>query len=72
MVDFQEEIDCYLNSRKVWNTLKAIPDSKLRGGIYSDLLTCYKSLIVQGFVPDAELKILNAWILDHQIAMAIK
>jgi len=72
MVDFQEEIDCYLNSRKVWNTLKAIPDSKLRGGIYSDLLTCYKSLVVQGFVPGAELKILNAWILDHQIAMAIK
>jgi len=66
MVDFREEVDCYLNSRRVWETLKAIPNSSFGKSIYSDLWICYKSLVEQGFVANDELDLLEAWIYDHQ------
>lgn len=66
MWDFQEEVDCYLNSRKVWESLKAIPNSKFGEDIYSNLWICYESLVKQSFVQRDELDLLEAWIYDHQ------
>jgi hypothetical protein len=65
LVDFKEEIDCYLGSNEFWKTLQEIPNAELGESFESALIACYASLCSSGFLPQKELPLLQAWINDH-------
>jgi hypothetical protein len=66
LVDFKEEIDCYLGSEQFWNTLLEIPSGELGESLESALIACYTRLCSSGFFPQKELSLLQAWINDHR------
>jgi hypothetical protein len=70
LVDFSQELDCYLHAEDVWNILSQIHDQELGNTIEECLLNCYTHLIKKGHIRDSELLLLNAWILDHNLIVA--
>ena len=62
--DFQDEIPGYLGNDRIRELLAAI---NLKGGqteIPQNMLRCYEVLGGHGFLPPAELKLIEAWIHD--------
>ena len=66
MKDFRDEIPVYLNVESIYSTLKKI---KLKRGMQNyliNLIKCYKELCKQGFFPNKEMILVNAWKNDIQ------
>lgn len=64
--DFEDEIPGYLNNDKI---VEVLSDLVLFGGssaICGNMLTCYKALVREGFLPEEELISLNEWIKDYE------
>jgi hypothetical protein len=66
LLDFKQEIECYLHNDSIWKALSAIPDHVLAGDFTKSLRTCYLTLIEFGYIPETELVLLDAWITDYK------
>ena len=64
LIDFKEEIDCYLNAEKIWTILSEIPDKNLRVSPEVAIIYVYNHLVNLGVIPHEEIEILNAWVED--------
>lgn len=59
MKDFKDELDLYLKSEELVNSLREI---ELRGSIENMLISVYKKLVKEKFFQEKELKILETWL----------
>lgn len=64
LVDFKEEIDCYLDAENIWQCLLEIESLSIVGQISDALLKVYEHLVENGFIPKKEIMILEAWLSD--------
>jgi len=67
LIDFKEEIDCYLQAENIWKCLSEIDPEAVYGEITGALLKVYKHLVEKGFIPQEEIIILESWISDIEI-----
>ncbi len=70
MRDFHEEVPGYLHNRAIAGALDALP---LRAGadfptLAENLRACYRTLVARGWVGEAELPLLDAWLEDFDAA----
>ncbi|MCA9138977.1 MAG: DUF288 domain-containing protein [Planctomycetales bacterium] len=64
MRDFEDEIPGYLQNHRLAMTLESV---SLRPGVDNvgaNLLSCYKALVGDGFFPEKELPLVEAWLAD--------
>ena len=64
MRDFQQEVEGYVGYERL---VKTLADTPLAGGsanVLADLRVLYGALIAAGFLQEAELIVLDAWIQD--------
>jgi len=61
MKDFSDEIDCYLQIKKI---VRILDETSLNGGMQHKLLCLYEALVEQGIVSRQELVYLESWIKD--------
>ena len=64
--DFESEVPCYLYPDRVMATVRAAVSAK--NSIAENLKCSYEQLISVGLVPPGELKLLEAWLHDLEIA----
>ena len=64
LLDFKEEINCYLQAEDIWRCLLAIETSSLTGNLSSAIFTVYENLVKASFTPIEEIPILKAWLND--------
>ena len=64
LVDFKEEIDCYLDAENIWIALGTIPQSLLTSSINEALINAYECLIKAGYFSTKELDLVKIWIQD--------
>jgi hypothetical protein len=72
LVDFKQEIDCYLGAEDIWNHLLNLDSSLLDGKLSDALLTVYHYLVELGIMKSQEIRILNAWINDFERITTMK
>lgn len=60
--DFRDEIDGYLNNSAIIKCLEEI--SLQEGKKTQNLMSCYEALVRKGFVPEAEIALVDAWCND--------
>jgi hypothetical protein len=64
MKDFSDEIDGYLNNADIATCLEK---TQLEPGQPADnLLKCYETLVKDGFIPESEIQLVQAWNKDLQ------
>lgn len=59
--DFKDEIECYLNIESI---VICLDELSLRNDFEYNLLTCYSTLLQNGYVKEQELLTLKCWIND--------
>jgi hypothetical protein len=64
LIDFKEEINCYLQADNIWQCLSEINPQEVAGEISDALLKVYDYLVSKGFIPEEEIIILESWISD--------
>jgi hypothetical protein len=64
LLDFKEEINCYLQAELIWKCLLAIETRLLTGNLPRAILTVYEYLVEANFIPIEEIPILKAWLND--------
>jgi hypothetical protein len=64
LIDFKEEIECYLQAENIWKCLSEIDPQAITGEISDALLKVYDYLVAKGFIPEEEIIILESWISD--------
>jgi hypothetical protein len=64
MKDFEDEIPGYLHNRTIARTLQALTLKRGTEHIRANVRECYKALVEGGFVGEAELPLLDAWLGD--------
>ena len=64
LLDFKEEITCYLEAKNIWEYLKTLDLSAHSSSLSETLFFVYSKLANQGFLPHTELLILRNWIKD--------
>jgi len=62
--DFEDEIDLYLNNKKIINSILNVNLKIGEKNYLSNILECYKILIKKNFIHQNELKYLRAWMSD--------
>ena len=61
MSDFEDEIPGYLYNHKIAESLNSLRLESGADQVANNLLRCYQSLVSNGFIPDKELEIIEAW-----------
>lgn len=64
MSDFASELPGYLHNEKIAKVLDALTLNSNPAGIYGNLRVCYLAMTDNGFLPECELRSLDAWIKD--------
>lgn len=62
--DFRDEVPGYLGNGHL---ASALADTPLRSGdasVADNLLSCYRRLVMEGFLPEKELPLVEAWVAD--------
>lgn len=62
--DFADEIPGYLQNRAICEALAALELKRDETHIADNLLICYEALVRGGWLPEAELELLKAWLED--------
>jgi hypothetical protein len=62
--DFEQEIPGYLNNHAICQTLSQLELKSGEAHIADNLRTCYAALVRGGWLLDAELELLDAWLHD--------
>src|SRR5256886_7991772 len=60
--DFADEIPGYLQNRAICEALAQLELPRGTTHIADNLRTCYQALVIGGWLPDAELKLLEDWL----------
>lgn len=64
MRDFEDEVPGYLNNRRVADALERLPLASGLASIPKSMRQCYEALVSLGFMPPAELALLDCWLTD--------
>jgi hypothetical protein len=64
MIDFEDEIPGYLGNTRMCETLGKTELTQGPDTAAVNLRACYKSLVSEGFLPDKELSLVDAWLED--------
>ena len=64
LLDFKEEINCYLQAGDIWECLSKIDTLLLTGNLSTAVMNVYEILVKANFIPVEELPILKAWLND--------
>jgi hypothetical protein len=64
MQDFAEEVPGYLHNERICEELMKLPIKGGRQNLTADLSLCYEILVDKGWLKEAELDLLRAWIED--------
>jgi hypothetical protein len=70
--DFEQEIPGYLGNDKICRLLEELNLSTKPEDAGGNLLLCYEELIKAGFVPAAEMALVEAWLKDVSASVAVK
>jgi hypothetical protein len=62
--DFADEVPGYLNNARITARLERLALRPGAGAIADNLLLCYRELVLAGFVPAAELPLVESWTED--------
>jgi hypothetical protein len=64
LLDFRDEIAGYLHSGEIAHVFEATELKAGVGNIAANMRTCYRALAGRDIVADAELRLLDAWLVD--------
>lgn len=64
MRDFEQEIPGYLNNERIRSVLESLNLLPGETEVASNLHCCYEALIQEGFIPENEMKLVEAWLFD--------
>ena len=70
MRDFQDEVPGYVRNKEMAATLESLELSRGSDVVGANLLSCYRKLITEGFFPEKEFELVNAWLIDIERARA--
>jgi hypothetical protein len=62
--DFEDEIPGYLANERMVSILGGLSLGRGPASVGSNLLRCYEALVGQGFLPSAEMPLVEAWLRD--------
>lgn len=64
MRDFEQEVPGYLGNERLCDVLAASALSASPAAVADNLFSCYRVLVREGFLPDSELPLVEAWLED--------
>ena len=64
MQDFTEELPGYKMNDLISRTLSELKLQPGKGAAARNLVRCYDRMVDAGFLPEAELRVVNAWLED--------
>lgn len=62
--DFEQEIPGYLGNNKIREVLEGLQLSDKPADVGMNLRRCYEALVAGGFVPEKEMALVEAWLVD--------
>lgn len=65
--DFEQEVPGYLGNSRLCETLARIPLRSGEAEVPLNLHRCYRALVDGGFIPSAEMELVEAWIADLEL-----
>ena len=68
MRDFEDEIPGYLQNHQLVAKLESVNLASGSENVAGNLRSCYQALIAEGFFPEKELELVDAWLADVKAA----